>query len=250
MNNHSFKYFAKLQGLALEDNSNGHHIRFHQIFGEGIYFLREGSTYFIYQQSGVTWVNDKFPIEKEMFASVQGGNHLHTDNNAFVVLAEKPEYNGVFAAGGPIETKGRLKYIDGCTDSLLIPPVKYGDPCLNHLHFPERIDQTMHTHPSIRLGIVTRGRGECITPFGNIPLETGMVFAILPEPKESIMALGLDGKEYRVGSHKFRTTDSTMDVIAFHPDSDFGPRDEEHPMINRTIVDGVSAKNIDEIKTK
>jgi hypothetical protein len=41
-----------------------------------------------------------------------------------------------------------------------------------------------------------------------------------------------------------------MDVIAFHPDSDFGPEDENHPMINRTIVNGVSANAIDEIKTK
>ena len=30
-----------------------------------------------------------------------------------------------------------------------------------------------------------------------------------------------------------------MCVIAYHPDSDFGPTDDDHPMVNRTIVDGV-----------
>jgi hypothetical protein len=41
-----------------------------------------------------------------------------------------------------------------------------------------------------------------------------------------------------------------MRVVAYHPDSDFGPQDEDHPMINRTIVDGVSASKIDAIRTK
>jgi hypothetical protein len=27
-----------------------------------------------------------------------------------------------------------------------------------------------------------------------------------------------------------------MDVIAFHPDSDWGPTDEKHPMLNRTYL--------------
>ena len=41
-----------------------------------------------------------------------------------------------------------------------------------------------------------------------------------------------------------------MDVIAFHPDSDFGPTDIEHPMINRTIVNGVKASELENIRTK
>jgi hypothetical protein len=40
-----------------------------------------------------------------------------------------------------------------------------------------------------------------------------------------------------------------MDVIAWHPDSDFGPEDDDHPMVNRTIVDGVSAAKIADIRT-
>ena len=37
--------------------------------------------------------------------------------------------------------------------------------------------------------------------------------------------------------HAFITEeDSSLDVVAFHPDSDFGPIANDHPMINRTIV--------------
>ena len=50
--------------------------------------------------------------------------------------------------------------------------------------------------------------------------------------------------------HSFNTLSQSMDIIAFHPDSDIGMTDDDHPMINRTIVDGVSAKNIEKIRTK
>jgi hypothetical protein len=33
------------------------------------------------------------------------------------------------------------------------------------------------------------------------------------------------------------TEDSHLDVIAYHPDTDFGPTDDNHPMINRTWFD-------------
>jgi hypothetical protein len=37
-------------------------------------------------------------------------------------------------------------------------------------------------------------------------------------------------------AHSFATQGAALDVIAWHPDSDFGPRDEDHPMVNRTIL--------------
>ncbi len=149
-------------------------------------------------------------------------------------------YKGTFMIGGPIEQQGRLLYIDGCSDSLLIPPVMKGDPCLNHLHFPPQISQTRHTHPSMRVGVVARGRGRCIVPQNEdgtgpdvtVPLEPGNIFIIPTD-----------------GHHSFFTDDSGMDVIAYHPDSDTGPTNNDHPMINRTIVEGVSAAYLDEIRT-
>mgnify|MGYP003137174999 CR=1 FL=1 len=68
-------------------------------------------------------------------------------------------------------------------------------------------------------------------------------------------AEGLDGNQHACGMHAFNTPHETgMDVIAFHPDSDFGAEDTFHPMINRTIVreDGklVSAGSVEAIRTK
>ena len=66
------------------------------------------------------------------------------------------------------------------------------------------------------------------------PLEPGTIFVI---PSDA--------------PHAFETADGdALDVIAFHPDSDFGPTPTNHPMVNRTIVDGVSAARIPEIQTK
>jgi len=50
--------------------------------------------------------------------------------------------------------------------------------------------------------------------------------------------------------HSFHTIDESLDVIAWHPDSDFGPTHDEHPMVSRTFVDGVSASSLPEIQTK
>lgn len=196
-------------------------------------FEAEGSTFFGFacQRSYIETSLGCFIAERGMyfcapdFAYIRGGNGI---------IIERMGYNGVPMLGGPIEPTGRLKYIDGCTDSLLIPPVKFGDPCFNALYFPPGIDQTEHTHPSMRVGMVVAGSGECVTPDEVIQLLPGMVFIIHEE-----------------GQHKFRTlgTDG-MIVVAYHPDSDFGPKDEDHPMVNRTIVDGVSASKIESIRTK
>lgn len=168
-----------------------------------------------------------------------------------------PEYRALFAIGGPVDADGlgndsvlmgRLPYIDGCTDTLLIAPVVKGAACLNHLHFPPGIAQTHHTHPSGRVGMVIAGSGVCVTKrplrddedvddgpkTDETPLKPGTVFVI---PTDVV--------------HAFRTSQSdTLDVIAFHPDSDFGATPQDHPMVNRTIVNGVSASKMPSIQTK
>lgn len=135
--------------------------------------------------------------------------------------------------GGPIEEKGRIPYINGCTDTLLISPPQKGDACVNLLHIPPGVKQTNHVHPSLRIGYIVRGECICHTDGPDIPLEEGMVFYI---PENTL--------------HGFETTDSEMLAIAWHPDSDFGPTADDHPMLNRTIVDGTSASKIESIKTK
>lgn len=169
-----------------------------------------------------TWILDA----GQFFETQRGFKVMLLEPGTVVMAAQRYDYFGVNRAGGPIEGLGRLKYIDGCSDTLLIGPQVKGEACINHLHFPTRIDQTQHTHPSSRIGIVARGMGECETPLGPTPLVPGRLFFI---PKD--------------GLHKFRTFDSEMDVIAYHPDSDHGPEHQNHPMVNRTLVDGTKIDN-------
>lgn len=149
------------------------------------------------------------------------------------VVVERVGYKGLPLVGGPVERSGRLRYIDGCTDTLLIGPPVLGDPCLNLLHFPKNIKQTMHTHPSLRCGITLSGRGRAIFPDGEVPLGPGSCW---------FLQTG--------GQHAFFTDDSELLVSAWHPDTDTGPSHHDHPMLNRTIVKGVSAKHLDAIRTK
>ena len=192
-----------------------------------------GCYVFAQKEAVLSYKNDsvKVQLQSGQFASITGAFTLTGGTG---IIIKMKQCRPMFMMGGPIEERGRLKYIDGCTDSLLLSPTKCGNPCFNALYFPPSINQTTHTHPSLRVGLVVSGQGECITPEKVIPLEAGLAFVIETD-----------------GVHSFRTfDDSGMVVVAYHPDSDFGPRDEDHPMINRTIVGGVAASMIDEIRTK
>jgi len=124
---------------------------------------------------------------------------------------------------GWVEDQGRLTYIDGCSDSLLVYPSRMGDSSLNFLYFPPGITQSFHLHPSVRLGCVARGTG--FSTYGSatarteVPLEAGKMFCL--EEQEM---------------HRFRTAGSSMTVIAWHPDGDWGPTDHNHTMLNRTYL--------------
>eukprot|EP01121_Diplochlamys_sp_Union-15-3_P005341 TRINITY_DN15672_c0_g1_i2.p1 TRINITY_DN15672_c0_g1~~TRINITY_DN15672_c0_g1_i2.p1 ORF type:complete len:247 (-),score=29.84 TRINITY_DN15672_c0_g1_i2:44-784(-) len=179
----------------------------------------------------ITVTQGTFQLQTGMYFSVNGGLEIQ---GGYGIIMTRKNYKSFFQLGGPIENFGRLKYIDGCTDSLLIAPIKKGDPCLNLLYFPEGIDQTAHTHPSDRIGIIFSGRGKCITPQEEYDLLPGQIFCI-----------------HTNGIHKFQTLQgSPMVVIAYHPDSDFGPTDQDHPMINRTLINGVSASTLVDLQTQ
>ncbi len=172
-----------------------------------------------------------FFLAAGMYFSASGNVFL---NGGSGITFQTKAYRPQRLIGGPIEEAGRLKYIDGCTDSLLVPPVKFGDPCLNALYFPPKTNQTQHTHPSLRAGLVVRGQGMCHTPEANTPLFPGVCFIIETDCL-----------------HYFSTpANDEMAVVAFHPDSDMGPKDDDHPMVNRTIVEGVPASEIEAIRTK
>lgn len=158
----------------------------------------------------------RFALRQGMFFALPEGGSVQGGSGLVIALSG---YRGLRQIGGPLEAIGRLRYIDGCSDTLLISPPRWGEPCLNHLHIPPHTDQTPHTHPSVRIGVIMGGTGECRTLEGVYPLRPGMGWYI---PTGCL--------------HSFFTRDEALDVVAWHPDSDFGPRDDDHPMINRTVI--------------
>ena len=159
----------------------------------------------------------RFGLGPGMWFVAPGQAVVDLDGTAFVTT--RLGYRGLFALGGPVESTGRLTYIDGCSDTVLVGPPRRGDPCLNLLVVPPGTDQTAHSHPTLRAGIVVAGQGVCRDEWGDHPLEPGDVWCIPPDTV-----------------HAFRTREQPLSVVAFHPDSDTGPTDDDHPMRNRTVV--------------
>lgn len=138
-------------------------------------------------------------------------------------------YKGLLSAGR-LETAGRLAYLNGCSSTVLVPPPKSGDPVFNHLHIPHGVDQTQHTHPSIRLGVVVSGSG---LARGHDTERNGWQKFLSPGCIFMLQAGEL---------HGFSTMENLqeLDLITYHPDSDWGPTDDNHPMLSTTILAGAS----------
>jgi quercetin dioxygenase-like cupin family protein len=139
-----------------------------------------------------------------------------------VVLFVRYGYLGQKIAG-TVESTGRLSYVDGCSDSMLVYPPRKGDPTFNHLHFPEGIEQSWHTHPTIRIGVVTSGAVRAEYKEGHRTMRIGMkagdVFLL---------------EEHEI--HRFVTDMNEANIVIYHPDSDWGPEDHNHTMLNRTYL--------------
>lgn len=203
----------------------------------------KGAFIYAFDDSKIQTDKGTYTLKAGMYAAIDGQVKIAGRG----IIVENHRYAPIFQLGGPLEDDGRLKYIDGCTSTELIKPQKLGDPCLNHLHFPNSIDQTMHTHPSVRVGMIAKGNGTCVVPGREVPLTPGTIFII---HKEEDRYEKVGGRLAQEGSHKFRTEDEGMDVIAYHPDSTTGPTDESHQMLNNTIVNGTSANQLKEIRTQ
>ena len=185
-------------------------------------FINVSSTYFGFVSQGdIKIMRKNLPasdLTKGMYFSVPGEFSFSGRGQFFVI--ERRGFRGLFTIGGPLEDSGRLCYIDNCSVTQLIPPVRLGDASLQQLVFPPNVDQTMHIHPTIRLGFVYSGAGFCKSSDGSkLPLESGSVFYL---------------SERHV--HGFQSGDAPMVIIAYHPDSDVGPTDHSHPMLSRTYL--------------
>ena len=172
----------------------------------------------------------------EWFTTRAGAKIQINNKGSYRIAAwQKDNYIGTLSKG-LVDSYGRLKYIDGCTDNVLSSPIKKGLPCMNALYMPEGVNQTMHTHPSTRSGFIFIGGASCETPSNTFDLKTGQIFFLEKGTK-----------------HKFRSDHNKniiLKLVAYHPDSDFGATDEDNPMLNKTIVNGISASKLDDIRTK
>jgi hypothetical protein len=165
------------------------------------------------------------------FGTMPGSARLSGEGEALIVSSVG--YKGMALFGGPLEDEGRLRYLDNCTNSLLLSPPVRGEPCLNFLKLPGGTTQTPHTHPSLRAGLVFSGHGRCQTAEGFLPLVAGIAFLIPPGTL-----------------HSFQSERDDLRIVIYHPDSDSGPSHEDHTMLNRTLIDGVSARERVDLHTR
>lgn len=177
--------------------------------------------YLIYVLTGNAVININanrtYSLQENMYCNCD--EKFDLENNGLTLIIKQHHYKGLFSIGGPVKEKGILQYIDGCSDTLLLSPDIMGNPCFNLLYIPPYTNQSQHTHPSYRIGVILSGTGLCKTANEEIELYPGLIFII---PKDSL--------------HSFFTQDTALRVVAYHPDSDFGPTHENHPMINKTIL--------------
>lgn len=117
--------------------------------------------------------------------------------------------------------EGNLSYMDGGTNTTAVNPGRLGLPVINYVHFPAGMEQTLHTHPSQRIGLVLWGKGL-------VELDHGIKFAI---------KAGDCWVMERNVLHNFMCNQGEdVTLFVFSPDSATGPTDEVNPLKVRTYV--------------
>ncbi len=173
-----------------------------------------------------------FPLAAGMYFSLSEAATLEAQQASGIVVTH-PDHQGLFSIGGPIEKTGRFPYIDGGTTSLLVAPMAVGDPCLHALYMPPNVDQTVHAHPSDRIGMIVGGSGQCCKQDTCYDLVPGTFFHVLAHQ-----------------AHRFVTSDEGLALVVFHPDSDMGFSDRSHPMLSRTLVNNVRATELPHLQPR
>lgn len=153
--------------------------------------------------------------------AVNCGFNLECDTGSAVVI----EYLGIHLLESRIFVQdtldlGNLSYIDGGTNSTAVNPSRLGDPVVNYVHFPAGMYQTLHTHPSHRVGLVLKGNGR-------VELDSDEFFLV---PEGSAFFLR------RNELHNFICDDEDVILFVFAPDSGTGPTDEVNPLKIRTYI--------------
>ncbi len=173
--------------------------------------------------------NSTFLSEYAEFKNVMGAfgvNHSFmlecgADSHAVVI-----EYKGIHLLENRYYVQndldiGNLSYMDGGTNTTAVNPSRLGDPVVNYVHFPNHMYQTLHTHPSHRVGLILRGSGHIELDNQEIfDIKTGDCFWM---PRNTLHNFCCQNGEH-------------VELFVFAPDSGTGPTDEVNPLKIRTYV--------------
>jgi len=190
---------------------------------ETVSFGATDGTYYVLMR------NAKFLSQNAEFSNVMGAfgvNHSFSiecgaDSHAVVI-----EWKGIHLTEQRYYIQndlgvGNLSYMDGGTNTTAVNPGRLGDPVVNYVHFPNKMYQTLHTHPSHRVGLILRGRGHIELDDEEIfDIETGDVFWM---PRNTLHNFCCQKGEH-------------VEAFVFAPDSGTGPTDEVNPLKIRTYV--------------
>lgn len=160
---------------------------------------------------------DDISVKNGLFGFVSKSTLSITGSGVIIRTNIKKDFTRIAKANS--SQAGILKYIDGCSNQELISPSVIYNPTIQYLFFPKNIEQTPHIHKSFRLGMVLHGEGVAVANDYEIKLKQHTIF-MLPADE----------------NHYFKTTNSEMSLMVFHPDSDVGPTDELNNMIIRTLI--------------
>ena len=190
--------------------------------GESRAFDATAGTYYIMLQ------NASYYSDTARFESVNGAFAVngHFTIKAGTGTAAVVEYLGLHLLESRYYVQdqlgqGNLSYIDGGTNTTAVNPGRLGDPVINYVHFPAGMYQTLHTHPSHRVGMILRGHGQ-------IELDNQQLFEVR-EGEVFFMQRNV--------LHNFMCPfDQDVVLFVFAPDSGTGPTDEVNPLKIRTYI--------------
>ena len=155
-------------------------------------------------------------VDADMVYCQRGGN-VDSVDCAVVIRGYKPWFRA-----SQINPWSTLPYIDGCSTSQLIPPIRSGDPTWQLLYMhPNSSEQAHHIHSTARIVYVYKGSGVC-----HYGTKTDNKTMNLAEGDVLILDKMLP--------HHFTTGEDKLIVLPLHVWSTTGREEFNHPMFNGT----------------
>jgi len=147
---------------------------------DGALVLGEDATQFVFCSQGALVVRQTgaWPhvLTAGMYASVPGKCDVRPvgqDLSQGLVIS-RHGWLGMVVLGGPLEERGRLRYIDGCTDSLLVPTVQVLLDPVHRMMSTIRHNRARGTHAVVRMADIVRGMVAEGVPAREIQKRLGM----------------------------------------------------------------------------